>query len=220
MKRFLSFLPVFIMASAMVVPLAGNFMSLHVAGTSGTQEIALAKKILSTPHILLAKSHPGGKTDGIYCIGKIDHATAYCNIIELANGQKAARSSYYDPSVGQSGPGGSTTVQPLLLQIMLAATTSGHTVGVSEIAGGVHGTHVAHYSGHAVDFSTFNGQQMTGRNQPSIEFIQTILSHLPRGSGIGQSQCGPTPPSLAQALQAHHILTFPDSCGHVHIQVP
>ena len=63
------------------------------------------------------------------------------------------------PSVGQSGPGGSTTVQPLLLQIMLAAAAAGHTVGVSEIAGGVHGTHVAHYSGHAVDFSTFMGNR-------------------------------------------------------------
>ena len=226
MKRFLTgkfllpLLPFFIMASAMFVPMAGNFQSIHAAGIRGTQDISLAMKILSTPTILLAKSHPGGKTDGIYCTGKIDHATAYCNIVELANGQKAARSSYYDPSVGQSGPGGPITVQPLLLQIILAAAAAGHTVGVSEIAGGVHGTHVAHYSGHAVDFSTFQGQQMTGRNQPSIEFIQTILSHLPRGSGIGQSQCGPTPPSLAQALQAHGILTFPDSCGHVHIQVP
>ena len=114
MKRFLTgkfllpLLPFFIMASAMFVPMAGNFMSIHAAGIRGTQDTALAMKILSTPTILLAKSHPGGKTDGIYCTGKIDHATAYCNIIELANGQKAARSSYYDPSVGQSGPGGST----------------------------------------------------------------------------------------------------------------
>ena len=226
MKRFLRWklilplLPLFIMVSAFFVPMAGNFMSIHAAGTSGTQDIALAKSILSNPNIVLAKSHPGGKTDGVYCTGKIDHATAYCNIIELANGQKAARSSYYDPSVGQSGPGGSTTVQPLLLQIILAAAASGHKVGVLEIAGGVHGTHVAHYSGHAVDFNTFNGQRLTGRNQPSIQFIQTILSHLTPGSAIGQSQCGPMPPSLAKALQAHHIITIPDSCGHVHIQLP
>ncbi len=219
-KLILPLALLFFIASAIFGPMIGNFMRIYAAGSMVTQDIALAKKILSNPNIMLAKSHPGGKTDRIYCTGKIDHATAYCNVIELANGQKAARSSYFDPSVGQSGPGGSTTVQPLLLQIILAAAASGHQVGVREIAGGVHGTHVAHYSGHAVDFSTFNGQQVTGRNQPSIQLIQTLLSLLTSGSGIGQSQCGLTPPPLAKALQAHHILTFPDSCGHVHIQVP
>ena len=220
-KLILPLVPLFFMASAIFGLMAGNFMSVDAAGGSiVTQDIALAKKILSNPNIVLAKTHLGGKTDKIYCTGKIDHATAYCNIIELANGQKAARSSYYDSSVGQSGPGGSTTVQPLLLQIILAAAASGHQVGVSEIAGGVHGTHVAHYSGHAVDFGMFNGQHLMGRNQPSIQFIQTILSLLPSGSGIGQSQCGPTPPQLAKDFQTHHILTYPDSCGHVQIQVP
>src|SRR5579884_814376 len=185
-KRILPLVPLFFMASAIFGLVAGNFMSVQAAGSSiVTQDIALAKKILSNPNIVLAKNHLGGKTDHIYCTGTIDHATAYCNIVELANGQKAARSSYYDPSVGQSGPGGSTTVQPLILQIILAAANSGHKVGVQEIAGGVHGTHVAHYTGHAVDFSTFNGQQLMGRNQPSLDFIQTILPVLSSGSGIG-----------------------------------
>jgi hypothetical protein len=219
-KLILPFLPLFIIVSAIFGPMAGNFMSIHAAGAIVTQDIALAKSILSNPKIVLAKSHPNGKTDMVYCTGKVDHATAYCNIIELANGQMAARSSYYDPSVGQSGPGGSTAVQPLVLQIILAAAASGHQVGVIEIAGGVHPAHPAHYTGHAVDFSTFNGQKLTGRNQPSIQLIQAILSLLPPGSGIGQSQCGQTPPQLANALQTHHILTFPDSCGHVHIQIP
>ncbi|HLX56890.1 MAG TPA: hypothetical protein VKR83_07685 [Ktedonobacteraceae bacterium] len=219
-KLILPFLPLFIMVGAIVGPLAGNFMSIYAAGTTGTQDIALAKSILSNSNIVLAKSHPNGMTDRVYCTGTVDHATAYCNIIELANGQKAARSSYYDPAQGHSGPGGSTTVQPLLLQIILAAAASGQQVGVMEIAGGVHPAHPAHYTGHAVDFSMFNGQQVTGRNQPSIELIQTILSLLPPGSAIGQSQCGQTPPLLAKAFQTHHILTIPDSCGHVHIQIP
>ena len=220
-KLILPLVPLFFMASAIFGLMAGNFMNVDAAGGSiVTQDIALAKKILSNPNIVLAKNHLGGRTDKIYCTGKIDHATAYCNIIELANGQKAARSSYYDPLVGQSGPGGSTTVQPLLLQIILAAAASGHQVSVLEIAGGVHGTHIAHYSGHAIDFSTFNGQHLMGRNQPSIQFIQTILPILSSGSGIGQSECGPTPPSLAKALQAHHILTFSDVCGRLQIQVP
>ncbi|MDQ6661500.1 MAG: hypothetical protein M3Z24_11095 [Chloroflexota bacterium] len=226
MKRFLKWklilplLPLVIMVSVIFNPMAGNFMTIHAAGTIGTQDIALAKSILSNHNIVLAKSHPGGKTDRVYCTDKVDHATAYCNIIELANGQKAARSSYYDPSHGQSGPGGSTPVQSLVLQIILAAAASGHRVGVIEIAGGVHPAHPAHYTGHAVDFNTFNGQQLTGRNQPSIQLIQIILPLLPPGSGIGQSQCGQTPPLLAKSLQTHHILTFPDSCGHVHIQIP
>jgi hypothetical protein len=219
-KLILPFLPLLIIVSAIFGPMAGNFMSIHAAGAIATQDIALAKSILSNPKIVLAKSHPNGKTDMVYCTGKVDHATAYCNIIELANGQKAARSSYYDPSQGQSGPGGSTTVQSLVLQIILVAAASGQQVGVLEIAGGVHSAHPAHYTGHAVDFSTFNSQQLTGRNQPSIELIQIILPLLPPGSGIGQSQCGQTPPLLAKSFQTHHIITFPDSCGHVHIQIP
>ncbi len=219
-KLILPLLPLVMMVSAIFGPMTGNFVSVYATGTAGTQDQTLAKSILSNRQIVLAKSHVGGLTDGVYCTGKVDHATAYCNILELANGQKAARSSYFDPSVGHSGPGGFTSVQPLLLQIMLAVADAGHQVGVREIAGGVHNAHPTHYTGHAVDFITFNGQMMTGRNQPSIQFIQFILPLLPAGSGIGQSQCGPTPPQLAQSLKAHHILTFPDSCGHVHIQVP
>lgn len=218
-KLILPLLPLVIMVSVIFNPMAGNVMT-NAAGTIGTQDITLAKSILSNHTIVLAKSHLTGKTDMVYCTGKVDHATAYCNIIELANGQKAARSSYYDPSHGQSGPGGSTTVPSLVLQIILAAAASGHQVGVIEIAGDVHPAHPVHYTGHAVDFNTFNGQKLAGRNQPSIELIQIILPLLPPGSGIGQSQCGQTPPLLATSLQTHHILTFPDSCGHVHIQIP
>src|SRR5436309_2515583 len=137
-KLILPLLLLFMMASAIFGLMAGTFMSVSAADTMGTQDTSLAKSILSKHNIVLAKSHPGGKTDRVYCTGKVDHATAYCNIIELANGQKADRSSYHDPSVGQSGPGGSTTVQPLVLRIILAAAASGHQVGVSEIAGGVH----------------------------------------------------------------------------------
>jgi hypothetical protein len=219
-KSMLSLLPLFIMAGAMFGSLGGNFASVSAAGTIVTQDQALARMILSNHRIVLAKSHGNGLTDGVYCTAKVDHATAYCNILELANGQKAARSSYYDPSDGHAGPGGSTTVAPLLLRIMLAATADGHHVGVMEIAGGVHPAHPVHYTGHAVDLNTFDGQTLTGRNQPSIALIQLVLPVLPQGAGIGQSQCGPTPPPLAQSLQTHHILTFPDSCGHLHIQVP
>ncbi len=222
-KLILPLLPLFIMANAIFDPMVGNLMSVHAAGTIVTQDATLAKSILSNPNIVLAKSHPNSRTDMVYCTGKVDHATAYCNIIELANGQKAARSSYSDPSQGHSGPGGSTTVQPLLLQIILAAAANGHQIGVIEIAGGVHSAHATHYTGHAIDLNTFDGQKLMGRNQPSIQLIQTILPLLPPGAGIGQSQggmCGQTPPLLAKSLQTHHILTFPDSCGHVHIQVP
>lgn len=219
-KLILSLVLLFMIASTIFSLMVRNFISADAASSSVTQDIALAKRILSNPNIVLAKSHLGGRTDHIYCVAHIDHATAYCNIVELSNGQQAARSSYYDPSIGQSGPGGSTTVQPLILQLILAAAASGHQVGVLEIAGGVHGTHTAHYTGHAVDFNMFNGQHLTGRNQPSLELIQAILPLLPSGSSIGQSQCGQMPPSLAKELQAHHIQIIIDSCGQVYIQVP
>lgn len=214
-KLILPLVPLFMLASAILYPMVGNFLSADAAGP----DVALAKRILSNPNIVLAKSHLRGKTDHIYCTGTIDHATAYCNVVELSNGQQADRSSFYDPGVGQKGPGGSTTVQPLILQIILAAGSS-HSVGVFEIAGGVHGMHTAHYTGHAVDFSMFNGQKLTGRNQPSIELIQAVLSLLPPGSAIGQSGCGQLPPSLAKELQAHQIQVIPDSCGQVYVQVP
>jgi hypothetical protein len=205
------------MASAVFGPMVG---SVYAKSVRVTQDQALAQSILNNHAIMLAKSHGNGLTDRVYCTGKVDHATAYCNILELANGEQASRSSYYDPSVGHAGPGGSTPVAPLLLKILLAAGSNGHRVGVQEIAGGVHPAHPVHYSGHAVDLNMFDGQRLTGRNQPSIALIQLLLPILPSGAGIGQSQCGQMPPQLAKSLQAHHILTFPDSCGHVHIQIP
>ena len=110
-KLILPLLPLFFMAIAIFGLMAGNFMSAHAAGSIVTQDIALAKKILSNPNIVLAKSHLGGKTDGVYCTGKIDHATAYCNIIELANGHRI-RSDFSEIRVitegGEWGPGSAT----------------------------------------------------------------------------------------------------------------
>ena len=76
-KLILPLVPLFLIASV-VVPLTGTFTRVYAAGTLITQDQALAQTILSNHHIVLAKSHPGGKTDGVYCTGKVDHATAYC----------------------------------------------------------------------------------------------------------------------------------------------
>src|SRR5437763_4664858 len=99
-KLILPLLLLFIMAGAIFGPMTANFMSVLAADAMVTPDATLAKRILSNPNIVLAKSHPTGKTDLVYCTGKVDHTTAYCNILELANGQKAARSSYSDSSQG------------------------------------------------------------------------------------------------------------------------
>ena len=59
-----------------------------------------------------------------------------------------------------------------------------------------------------------NGVATTGRDDNARKLLETIVKDLPKGSGIGQIQCGQgvqLPPGISE---------FNDSCNHLHIQVP
>jgi hypothetical protein len=72
----------------------------------------------------------------------------------------------------------------------------------------------AHYNGRGVDFGALDGEKTNGRDTPSLTIITEISPLLVPGSGLGQSNCGADP-----ALPAG-VITFADSCDHLHVQVP
>lgn len=70
--------------------------------------------------------------------------------------------------------------------------------------------------GHAIDFNWINGVHSTGNTSEDIKFLNDVLPMLPKGSGIGQSNCR----SGGRLSLPDGITQFRDSCNHIHIQVP
>jgi hypothetical protein len=88
--------------------------------------------------------------DTVHSSGVVDAATARRNVLDLAAGLLARRSSY------QNAPGGSTRVSVRVLQAMRAMGRLG-TITVSEVVGGSHAVGSAHYDGLAFDVRFVNG---------------------------------------------------------------
>ncbi len=119
------------------------------SGTTGTvpapsgSSQELAQKILQTLGAgCFRDSHISG-------LGVGDGATARDNIVDVAAGRAAKRSSY-----GSTTIGGSTTLDPRMLQAMLAIYGAGYSsiCPITAIAGSAHNTRAsAHYSGKAFD---------------------------------------------------------------------
>ncbi len=84
-------------------------------------------------------------------------------------------------------------------------------------------SHDAHYYGAAADIAMIDGISTTGRDPGSIDAINTVLPLIPTTpgaygsqSGFGQQGCpGASTPPLPAG-----VITFPDVCNHLHIQVP
>jgi hypothetical protein len=109
----------------------------------------LAQTILSMPGaIRLATGHVSRMNDS---------ATALRNIEDVAKGLQAQRSHY------GTAPGGTTSLSRSMLLAIVSVGQS-DKVAVSEIAGGSHAVHSTHYAGRAVDFSSFDGQQVGPRS--------------------------------------------------------
>ncbi len=108
----------------------------------------------------------------------------------------------------------------LRLILRLAAD---HSVRVTALESGGHGHRPAsaHYSGDAVDLGSLDGHRLRGRDPLSLTALEAVTPELPPGSAIGQSTCQPPPKeqALVRTLPAG-ATTFPDSCDHLHIQVP
>lgn len=93
----------------------------------------------------------------------------------------------------------------LRFQIHISALESGGT-------GHTDGS--AHYGGWAADISVINGTPTSGRDTGALALLYYIMPVLPFGSGIGQSQCG-----LSIPLSGN-VTEFPDTCNHLHLQIP
>ena len=104
----------------------------------------VARAILADGGIVLARVHSSG-------VG--DLATARQNVVDVAAGRLARRSSY------GTAPGGYTALDRRLLRAIRHMGRYG-TVTVSEIAGGTHARNSAHYSGRALDVTYVNGRHV------------------------------------------------------------
>jgi hypothetical protein len=102
----------------------------------------LAQAILANRRITLATIHESGVRD---------EATARQNVLDVAAGRPARRSSYHN------APGGYTSLDLRLLRALLHLG-SVSSVTVSEIAGGSHVVGSAHYAGRALDVNIVNGR--------------------------------------------------------------
>lgn len=117
-----------------------------------------------------------------------------------------------DAATGRAGTAGAMLNREILLLPTEVART--HSLGISalEDRGRGHSPTSRHYRGAAVDVSY--GVHLTGRDAGSRTLAQIAFAMLPAGSGIGQQECG-----RRLAVPAGWD-TFPDSCDHVHVQVP
>lgn len=107
-----------------------------------TETVAeVAAQIRANSRITLDKVHSSGVTD---------LAVASGDLMDLAYGHWAHRSSY------GTAPGGSTPVDIRLLRALRAIGQKG-AVTVSEVAGGTHAAGSAHYAGKAMDIRIVNG---------------------------------------------------------------
>ncbi len=124
-------------------------------------------------------------------------------------------------AAGQPASAG-VPVSATVLQLILRLAAD-HSVRVTALETGGHGhrPESAHYTGDAVDLGSLDGHRLRGRDPYSLSALDAVIAELPPGSAIGQSTC--QPPSAEQALVRTlpaGITTFPDSCDHLHLQVP
>src|SRR5436190_19874376 len=162
------------------------------SAVSAADRVALAIKIRDSGSISLYTTH---------CCDPADSAsTARQNIVDTANGGKAATSPY--SHVGRTY----TWLDPRVLDVMnRLVDTYGYTYGVTEIVGGLHTSGSYHYSGRAFDVYSINGVGVTSSNP----YYRTFMS---RCSAMGADQVlGPGDPDH----DTHVHVGFSDNGGNV-----
>jgi hypothetical protein len=116
-------------------------------------------------------------------------------------------------------------INTAILQVMVIATRTFDTVGISSInrhctgdtpGAGTASRHWLNGGGHAVDFYSLNGHDVTGSDPDSLRLIGLLDPIMPDGSRVGQSEC--------RAHDGHtitlvHLAQIPDQCNHLHIDV-
>lgn len=134
--------------------------------------------------------------------------------IDLSCLSSSVAQDIQDAANGQPGTAGAP-ISAAILQLIATVGQSHHVcITAIESNGAGHTAGSYHYTGDAVDFGSLDGVAITGRNPPALTVIQTAFTVLPAGSGLGQVNCGNTPP-----LPAGWIPSFFDYCTHLHVEV-
>lgn len=130
-------------------------------------------------------------------------------------------------AAGQPSTAGKPLSQTLLALIAYMGQNHSFNISALESGGQGHsGPGDPHYEGDAVDITGLDGDPIAnsgiGRTQHDQALITEIAPLMPKStgsdfyheSGFGQQNCGTTPPLPSG------IVTFDDTCSHLHIQVP
>ena len=96
-----------------------------------------------------------------------DGATAYDNIVDIRDGKSEVKRSDYQDGNLPKAPGGTTTLDPNILKILLDLQEkySNKQIIVTAIAGSCHSGGSKHYSGKAVDFQVKGTSALCTWNQ-------------------------------------------------------
>jgi hypothetical protein len=138
-------------------------------------------------------------------------------ILQNPNINTSGRLVYFD--LYQQANGGIPSAGvPLHADLLAVIDYIGRTFSIRisalESGGTGHTAGSAHYQGWAVDIDTINGVATNGRDAYASALLSFVMPVLPAGTSIGQSQCGPP------VLMTPGVSDFPDTCDHLHIQVP
>ena len=141
----------------------------------------------------------------------------------ISSGKVSGDSRYMGQIQAYANGNTSCHINPTILSI-IATIMQKHTIYITSLnryctgvltASGASSYHYTQQGGHAVDIGSIDGAASSGGNPRDITMLNEIMSSLPSGSGIGQSNCRSTPLALGSGVRE-----FFDTCNHVHIQVP
>jgi hypothetical protein len=160
--------------------------------------------------------------------GSTDSAAGYARAI-LNNPaiDKSGRLVNEDLQAAANGrPGTAGTPLSATLLRLVAGLGAAHSLTITalESGGTGHSAGSRHYRGDAVDFGRLDGHLLTGRDDSSMIIINALAPQLPPKSAFGQiyevvngqrRSCGRNVASLPS-----NIGQVPDTCNHLHVEVP
>lgn len=169
-----------------------------------------------------------GTKNGVCPVPADAKAAATALVLAINSGKLTFLQNEYRQQVINMADGTATPECMLdvhVLQIMVIAVNNFQQVGVSDLnrrctgeTPGA-GTSSQHWKGKGVDFYALNYRSLHGSDAFSVQLIQLLDSSVPRGSGLGQSQCRAAAGDPISGLK-NFTVEFADTCNHQHVQVP
>jgi hypothetical protein len=130
-------------------------------------KMRLAQKVLDHPSIILIDymvAYP--------LAADRSYASPLQNVMDIASGKKASRSSY------GNAPGGTTDIDARVFLALLALADKYGEVEVTSIAGNSHAKNSPHYSGRAIDIRRLGGKMVNRRNVKMKAFREYAIREL------------------------------------------